>query len=60
MSETVFVLWASFDAARSEQLRVPADETLKRRDRVVPLILDAFLFKGASKDPSVEDRSAKR
>src|SRR5213594_807501 len=32
------VFWrASFDAARGEQLRVPADETLKRRDRELPV-----------------------
>jgi hypothetical protein len=30
MSETAVLKRASFDAARSEQLRVPADETLER------------------------------
>jgi len=35
---------ASFDAARGEQLRLPAGETLERRGREVPLIFDASFF----------------
>ena len=42
MSEPVLSFRASFDAARSEQLRLPGEEALKRRDWAAPQLVSAL------------------